>query len=259
MMGHMPSRVSWTRDQLLLVFRLYCGTPFGRLHARNPEIAQLAKVIGRTPGAVAMKACNFASLDPAQTARGIKALGNLSAADRQVWREFAEDSEALAAEAEAAFDRLVGGTTEATDDQVEQPAGPSEVVRAVRTRRVQAFFRIAVLSSYNFRCALTGLAIPALLNASHIIPWSVDPKRRADPRNGLCLNALHDRAFDRGLITFDEQWRLVLSPSLRQGAPAGLHRTALIAMEGCPLMLPERFMPDPEAMGWHRSAVFTSN
>ena len=72
----------WSRDELLLAFRLYCRTPFGRLHYRNPEIVELAKLIGRTAGSAAMKACNFASLDPAQQARGIRGLKGASQADR---------------------------------------------------------------------------------------------------------------------------------------------------------------------------------
>jgi len=44
-------------------------------------------------------------------------------------------------------------------------------------------------------------SIPELLIASHIIPWARDDKNRMNPANGLCLNALHDKAFDKGLIT----------------------------------------------------------
>lgn len=50
------SHMDWTRDQLLIAFRFYCRTPFGRLHYRNPEIIRLAEVIGRTPSALAMTA-----------------------------------------------------------------------------------------------------------------------------------------------------------------------------------------------------------
>ncbi len=62
MIPTMPQRIAWTRDQLLVAFRLYCRTPFGKLHQHNPEIIHLAAKLGRTPSAVGMKACNFASL-----------------------------------------------------------------------------------------------------------------------------------------------------------------------------------------------------
>lgn len=58
----------------------------------------------------------------------------------------------------------------------------------IRTRVNQSFFRAAVLAAYNVRCCVTGLSIPELLTASHIVPWSADVKNRTNPRNGLCLN-----------------------------------------------------------------------
>ena len=61
------------------------------------------------------------------------------------------------------------------------------------------------------RCCLTGLDLPQLNRASHIIGWA-EPKGkqiRMDPRNGLCLSATYDAAFDRKPITFDEDYRLV--------------------------------------------------
>ena len=54
----------WTKEQIKLAFHLYCQLPYGRIHGRNPEIMALAKVIGRTSDAVAMKMLNIASLDP---------------------------------------------------------------------------------------------------------------------------------------------------------------------------------------------------
>ena len=247
---------NWTRDQLLVAFRLYCRTPFGRLHRLNPEIIALAKSIGRTPSAVSMKACNFASLDPAQKRRGIRALGNTSDADEALWREFSTDSASVAAEAEAAFEHLAAGIILPEQSEPALPVGPTEVARIVQIRRVQAFFRSAVLNSYDCRCALTGIAVPGLLNASHIIPWSLAEQRRADPRNGLCLNALHDRAFDRGLISFDGRWNLMISPMLRQGTISEEHRRMLLDLEGHNLRLPSRFLPDVDAMTFHRAHVF---
>jgi putative restriction endonuclease len=70
----MPKPLPWTRDQLLVAFRLYCQTPFGKLHSKNPQIIQLSNLIGRTPSAIAMKVCNFASFDPTHQTRGISAL-----------------------------------------------------------------------------------------------------------------------------------------------------------------------------------------
>jgi putative restriction endonuclease len=257
-MARMPSRVNWSPVELLVAFRLYCRMPFGRLHQRNPEIVELSSRLGRTPSAVAMKACNFASLDPVQRARNIKALENASQADRRLWERFQRNPEEVASEAEAAYAEVTGRDAPRLETELEPPEGPSEILRMVRTRRVQAFFRDAVLISYDNRCALSEIAVPGLLNASHIIPWKVKVERRADPRNGIALNVLYDRAFDRGLITFDTSLRVVLSRQLLKAvAPPPLHRQALLALEGRKLRLPKRFAPDPEAMAYHREHVFS--
>ena len=249
----MPRGTNWTWDETLVAFRLYCRTPFGKLHQNNPEIIALARQLGRNPSAVAMKGSNFASLDPAQQARGIKGLANRSHFEQEVWGRFHADSESVAAEAEAAHDRLTAGDTPTVAVPL---AGPTESSAVVRVRRVQSFFRSAVLASYDARCALTGLAVPALLNASHIIPWSADSHRRADPTNGLCLNALHDRAFDRGLITFDAELRVVVSPTLQDAAMTGELSAALAGIAGRPLRAPGRFAPDAAAMAYHREQIF---
>ena len=255
-MKRMAMRIPWSREELLVAFRLYCNTPFGKLHQHNPEIIELARRLGRTPSAVGLKACNFASLDPNQRARNISALGNVSRGDRELWEEFQSNSEAVAAEAEAAYARLTGRNEIIAEAEVDFPEGPTEVVRTVRTRRVQAFFRSTVLASYEYRCALSDIEITELLNASHIIPWKANTTRRADPRNGIALNALYDRAFDRGLITFDESLRVVVSSRLKTEEPSIFHRQVLLELEGRELRRPCRFEPDAGALAYHREHIF---
>jgi predicted restriction endonuclease len=252
----MAQHTAWSRNELLIAFRLYCHTPFGKLHQHNQEIIELAKLIGRTPSAVAMKACNFASLDPAQKARGIRALGNVSIADRALWEQFWNDGLAVAAEAEAAYESILKSASFLVSEHIEIPSGPTDVERTVRIRRVQTFFRSTVLNSYHFHCALTGISVPALLNASHIIPWRFEESRRADPTNGLCLNSLHDRAFDRGLITFDEDWRLVVSNHLQGEDSMLFHKQSFQDLAGQRIQLPDRFLPDSIAMAYHRESIF---
>ena len=252
----MAVRIAWSPEELLVAFHLYCHTPFGRLHLHNSDITMLAGLLQRTPSAVVMKACNFASLDPAQRSRNIRALSNVSQADRALWNEFEHDSEAVAARAAEAYTRLTGRDAAPLEVELDAPQGPTEVERVVRVRRVQRFFASAVLVSYDYRCALSDIAIPALLNASHIIPWSANAQRRADPRNGIALNALYDRAFDRGLLTLDASYRVVLSPLLKRDDGPLLHRQALLDLEGRHLRSPHRFVPDPAALAYHREHVF---
>jgi len=123
---------------------------------------------------------------------------------------------------------------------------------------VQSLFRATVLASYDFTCAISGINVPALLQASHIIPWSRDAGRRVDPRNGIALSALHERAFDRGLITFDENFCVTVSGRLRVGNPSEIHRIALRAIEGKKLRLPSWYAPDPNAFAWHREYIFAA-
>ncbi|MCC5830906.1 MAG: HNH endonuclease [Phycisphaeraceae bacterium] len=257
----MEKRRNWTQEEMLVAFRLYCRTPFGRLHQHNPEIIKIASLIGRTPSAVAMKACNFASLDPIQRARDIKALGNTSRGDRELWDRFETEPNEVANAAEAAFERL--GVERSTDDgetrQAVAPSGPTETATQVMVRRVQAFFRATVLNSYGHQCALSGIKIVELINASHIVPWHADPSRRADPRNGIALNALYDRAFDRGLMTFDESFRVVLSKRLKDGEIVEFQRRAFVPIEGRKLEMPQRFMPDPKALEYHRNTLFVGD
>ena len=244
---------AWTRDQLLLALRLYMNTPFGRLHGKNRDIIRLAGLIGRTPGAMAMKASNFANIDPNLNRAGLK---NSSQADRDIWEEFAANPTKLAIEAEEAAERLA--ITESPSDEIKLTPPDGETAREslVRVRRVQSFFREAVLVSYGGRCAISGLKMPELLVASHIIPWSDSVERRADPTNGLLLNALLDKAFDRGLITIDDRYRVVISATLLDAARAALLPSSLMEVAGRELELPSRFRPDRSALKHHRQNVF---
>lgn len=74
----------WTKEQVKLAFHLYCQIPYGRIYGRNPEIIALARVIGRTSDAVAMKMLNIASLDPAIT--GTYQGKPLSNANTRAWQ-----------------------------------------------------------------------------------------------------------------------------------------------------------------------------
>ena len=243
----MPTRIGWNRDQLLMALRLYMRTPFGRLHGKNPEIIALAKKIGRTPDALAMKACNFASIDPKLNQKGLK---GSSQADRAIWAEFEGNPTKLAVEAEEAAERFNVGVDE-HELNIEIPTGATERESLVKVRRIQSFFRAAVLISYDQRCAVTGIAIPELLVASHIIPWSASVDQRADPKNGLCLSALIDRA----LLTLDLNLAVVLSKLLCERIHDAPFDCSLIAIDGKKLRVPRRFPTAGDALDYHRMRV----
>ena len=201
-----------------------------------------------------MKACNFASLDDAISQKG---LGNVSQSDRVLWKSFMSDSEKISAESEAVFYKLIASKqTISSESSVISSTKPTESIREVRVRHVQGFFRKSVLVSYNYQCAISGLKLTELVIASHIIPWSVDVTRRADPTNGIALNALYDKAFDKGLIAFDDDLNVILSRKLVEKIKQDENTKILFDIEGQALNLPSRFLPDIKAIEYHRDNIF---
>jgi len=256
----MSTRVGWTREQMLVALFLYCQIPFGKMHSRNPEIIRYAEAINRSPSALAMKLTNIASLDPAITQSGRRGLENVSTTDQAMWDEMHADWEGFAMDARRAAAAL-GIVTDL--EPAEDELGISEEVMdytsanklaQVKIRVGQALFRRAVLSAYDNRCCITGLVEPTLLVASHIVPWRADPKNRLNPRNGLCLSALHDRAFDVGMITIAEN--LTVRVSSRHADTTSFFETAISAFDGQPIVLPEKFQPDAAFLSYHRQHVF---
>ena len=258
----MPARTGWTRQQTLVALYLYCQSPFGKLHSGNPDIVKCAELIHRTPSALAMKLTNIASLDPAMTAAGRSGLRNVSATDRAMWEEMQTDWHRFAAEARQAASAL--GVAAQFEADVDDSGMPDEVLDYTGSDRTaqatirlgQAFFRRTVLSAYDYRCCITGLAVPALLVASHIVPWRVDVKNRLNPRNGLCLSALHDRSFDAGIITITENMTVSVSGKYAAANEDRFFEAALSVYDGMPITLPEKFRPHPKFLAFHRQHIF---
>jgi putative restriction endonuclease len=248
---------NWTRDELIIAFNLYCKIPFGRIHIRNPQIIALAKALGRTPSAVSWKLANFASLDPSLKKRKISGASHGAKLDREVWDEFNENWDQLAFESE----RLLGGLSTASQISPETadlfPEGKTRMAM-VRVRVNQAFFRSAVLAAYNSQCCITGLAVPDLLNASHIVPWKDDVKNRTNPRNGLCLSTVHHCAFDCGLITVTQDYRVKISTVIEHSQDRAL-KNFICRYGDARINLPKHFGPDPAFLEYHNTRVFRKN
>ena len=136
----------------------------------------------------------------------------------------------------------------------ESSAGRERVVQT-KVRVTQSRFRKWILLIYGGKCCVTGLAVPQLLQASHISDWSADPVNRMNPSNGLCLSATYHVAFDNHLITFDDDYRMVLSKSIRDYCTNKVHSDYFAAFEGKQLALPSRFLPDKALLAKHRAEV----
>lgn len=132
--------------------------------------------------------------------------------------------------------------------------GTDREVRAKR-RVGQDIFRAILLDIYESRCCLTGIDVPDVLRASHIIPWSESKNTRLNPENGLCLSATYDAAFDKHLVTFDEDYRLVLSPVIKERYTSQAFRTHFLRYEGKRISLPTKFIPSRKFLEEHRSKL----
>ena len=257
----LPSKGNWSSEQLKLAFHFYCQTPFGKLHSRNPQIIELAELIGRTPNALAMKLVNFASLDPSITSTGRKGLSGASALDREVWNEFHADWERLTIECEQLRSQLLQAHGEAPKLQIESEDNfvlddySGETRQAIVQQRIkQEFFRRAVLASYRGRCCLSGVSDTRFLIASHIVPWRQDKASRLNPSNGLCLSAIHDKAFDKHLFSLTDDHRIVLSGHMKASKDAFLQEV-FWPLEDRQIDLPDRFRPEMAFMRRHRETM----
>lgn len=253
---------SWTRDEVLIALNLYCQLPFGKLHQGNPLIIKIAEMLDRTPGSVAMKLSNLASLDPEITMSGRRGLEGASILDKAVWAEFTQQPDEIAIESQQLVDQLAakGGAPELSTAAEESDIPITTDIETsasatVKIRRGQAFFRKSVLASYEEACCMSGLKVRRLLVASHIKPWSADAANRLNPRNGLCLSALHDRAYDLGFLSVRPNLTIAVSAEVREDL-SELSTHALIALEGKQIRLPEKFHPSSDFLDWHYSKVF---
>jgi predicted restriction endonuclease len=176
-------------------------------------------------------------------------MSNTSQLDRHIWQEFYGRWDTLAGHADA----TPAAAAEPAEREAAPPEGPTETIAERKVRRGQQFFRAAVAAAHDGKCCITGISCPALLRASHIVPWAADPLLRLDPRNGLCLNALHDAAFDRALITLSERFELRVSTRLRDEVPPSVYNEMFAGREGQPIKLPERFSPLATFVEAHRA------
>jgi len=249
----------WSRDELILAINLYIKLPFGKMHSRNEEVINLAKILTRTPSSVARKLGNFASFDPALLARGLRGLPNASKLDREIWNEFYQNWDVLFIESEREMAKKLNGTPNELymiDDAISYVG--EDATRNVNIRLNQSVFRDILLANYDGRCCVTGIDKVELLVAGHIVPWSQDKNNRLNPRNGLLLNALHDRAFEHGMITLDEDFKIRVSPLMKKKETIKSIQQNFLRFEGKSITLPRKFLPGMEFLKIHRQEKFKS-
>ena len=237
---------SWTREELISAYNLYCKIPIKEINSKNTNIIQFADLLSRTSKEVAKRFKNFAKLDA-----NINTLKDIKEEDKSTWEFFNSDWEKSVYESENKiidFENKLKNITEF-------PKG-KERDSIVKSRINQTFFRNAVLTSYGNKCCITGLPFVDLLNASHIIPWSVDNNNRLNPRNGLCLNVLHDRAFDRGLIAIRTDYTIDISSCINNFLDCKSVKNYFLCFKNQKIILPQRFVPEKSFLEFHNKNIF---
>ncbi len=252
-------RKLWTRDELILALNLYLKLPFGKLDSRTPEVIHLASIVGRTPGSISMRLNNFASVDPYHQQRGIGGLPGGKKQVEPIWSEFINNKDELLFESERIlaekenigienkFAEVLKGT--------EHLKGEYKL-REVKTRVNQNIFRQIVIANYDNKCAITGIDIPDLLVASHIIPWSKNEKERLNPENGICLSPLYDRAYDKGYIGINEKFEILISAELKKKNKKEYYSEHFSSLIGTKIIMPKKYYPKKEFLGFHLDTIF---
>jgi putative restriction endonuclease len=250
---------NWTKEELILAFYWYCAKiSFTKIKYTKPEVIELASLVDRTPSAAAFKLVNFARLDPSLKARGVKGMTKGSKAEKPIWEEFYNNWQELAFTAENIIAKRKKIPLEKISDiqTLDLPKEGREREAVVKIRINQNFFRKSVLVSYSNQCCITGINIPELLVASHIIPWSFNLNEGCNPENGLCLNALHDKAFDKGLITITKDYKVLLSEKLLKRKKEGFIAKYFVPYHNQEIIKPNRFLPKEEFLNHHRLEIF---
>lgn len=238
---------SWSEEELLASYNFYCKMPLQNINVKNKEIITFAEIINKTPKEIVKRFNNFSRLDAA-----VKIIDNIDSQDIRTqdlfhsnWEKTVNKSERL----------LFDFENNALLDKNNFPQG-KEKESIIKTRVNQNFFRQVVLASYQNKCCITGITVVELLNASHIVPWSVDSTNRLNPRNGLSLNALHDRAFDRGFITITTGYTIKVSKCILNLLDNNFANKSFFAFQNEKITLPQRFAPDKDFLQYHNKEIF---
>lgn len=250
----------WTRNEFMVVFNLYLKTPFGKMYSTNPDVVRLADLIGRSANSVALRLVNFAACDPILRQRGIKGMEGGIKQCQPYWDEFFADKDKFIFESEQILARYQKTSLESkykkTLLDISDDLTGEDKKRVVKTRVNQNVFRAIILANYNSTCALSGIDIPELLVASHIMPWADDKEERLNPENGICLSSLYDKAFDQGLITFSDDYKTILSSKIKANVGKTYYADFFEPIDGKQLLTPEKYFPNKRFLEYHRDVIF---
>ena len=248
----------WTPNETLMAFVLYWALPTKDIRDTNDDIVALSNAIGRTPGAVKAKLGNISSHDEQRVSQGKTGLSHGAKTDAWIWDRYKAEGDSLIEEGIKLVDNASRESGLASESPrfiaLSVPEGKDRL-STVLVRVNQQYFRNTLLENYGHQCCVTGLRVDQLLVASHIKPWSdADPaSERLAADNGLLLNAFHDRAFDKGLITIDEGYHIIVSRKVKKDDAT---KRWLFDFEGQTIQMPRRCRPRREFIEYHNDVVF---
>lgn len=209
----------WTRDEFIVTFNLYLTIEYKKINDQNPDVIKLGNLINRTPGSISIRLANFASVDPYHQQRGAGGLKNGGKEIQSIWNEFYNNRKELLFQSEEILAQKESTSIENKYAEILfdlKDLKGETVIREIKARVNQCVFRKMVLRNYSTKCAITGIDIPELLLASHIVPWSKNENERLNIENGICFSALYDKAFDKGLIGINTNHEVIFSDTLKK-------------------------------------------
>ena len=252
----MPRRL-WTKEELIVTLALYFKLPFGRLNHTTREVIDLANRIGRTANSVALRLSNFAACDPYIINSGRHGMSGGLDVCMPIWREYEFNHEQLFYDAEVILARMQNQSIEEYLNMVQSSPLETERLALIKQRVNQDSFREMILNNYSCHCAISGISIPTLLVASHIIPWADNVEERLNPENGICLSPLYDKAFDKGLIGILPDYEIVISRELKEHSNEDFYRQCFAPINHTHILLPEEHSPRPAFLQYHYDRVFS--
>jgi Predicted restriction endonuclease len=236
----------WTDEDTLHVLSYYVST-----NGSYDYVPLIAEQLDRTIGSIKMKFGNFDSLNPN---KGIGLL-HTSKQDVRIWNEYHENWEMLS-------NFILGSDSYANNELIFEESILEKGLtkeRVIKARVNQNVFRRGILNAYSGQCCVTLLSETNLLIASHIKPWSESsPEEKLDIGNGLCLNAFHDKAFDKGLITIDQDYRIQISNKIdKMKVPVNIYELYFSTYDGKRINLPsESLRPGKNYLAYHNECIF---
>lgn len=160
-------------------------------------------------------------------------------------------------EANAIADRLTSGKDVSAKllEHFDITKEGKDQVGKTKVRVGQAYYRKMIVSLYSGKCCVTGLDVPKLLRASHIVRWAEDKDNRMNPENGLCLSGTYDLAFDQHLISFDEDYRMIVGNEISEHFTNAVTRDYFKKFAGKKIAMPSKFLPSQMFLQAHRELL----